>query len=439
MAWIVTIASPSTIRVEALGKYLVKFVTSSVFKTTTTYSETIDPRRARPFEATVSQDSWYDVSDNQSQQDTERFESRLVVLHIIDAVFCTLQKHAKVLRASPQTFATDIKPSLIEILHIVPPKQGKYSLDAHKIIRSLLASWKDAAIYDHAVYLKFRVPARSAYKAWLEWLSSAHPSHYQKLHKRVEAAAEPPRYHGSHQEPWHRQPAATMIPLITGSRPISTARMKPLRLSSDLDPELLSAVLAHIENGHKIYNSPKTSPFAGNEDDIQLNGLGLRVTLDPVTGKRKALETYYGHSPKFVEEMKRRRKNPAPPVLAASDSIRAPPPVYIRETPTPPPPASSQFNTSRPPPPPSSGPGSYVPPPPPTIMNMGMNFPGGFPPRPPNWNGPWPPPPPPPPHAAGMVVPPPWMPPMGPGGGAQHGQGRGGRGGRGGWGGGSRW
>lgn len=435
-----TFAGPSTVRAEALGKYLVKFVASSFFETTTTYSEIKDPRRARSIDTTASQAAWYDASDSQSRRDVERFASRLVILYILDAVFCTLQKHGKVLRAAAQTFATDVKPSLIEIIRIISPKDGRYSLDAHNIIGSLLASWKDAAIYDHAVYLEIRAPARSGYKAWLEWMRSTHPSHYQKLHKRVEAASEPPRYHGSHQEPWHRLPAATMIPLITGSRPISTARMKPLRLSSDLDPELLSAVLAHIENGHKIYNVPKTSPFADCEDDIQLNGLGMRVTLDPVTGKRKALETYYGYSPKFVEGMKRRRYNPAPSISPAVESNRPSAPVHARDTPTPPPPP--HFNASRPPPPPPSGPGSYIPPPPPTIMNIGMNFPGGFPPRPPNWNGPWPPPPPPPPQAGGMVVPPPWMPPVGPGGGTQYGQGRGGqggRGGRGGWGSGSRW
>lgn len=444
MAWIVTIASPSSLRAEALGKYLAKLTVSSVCDTSTAYSETTDPRRARPPETRAGQSAWYNSSDNRYQQDSGQYGSRLVILQIVDAVFRTLEKHGKLLQTSAQTFATDIKPSLIEIVRTVSPAEGQYGLDAHRIIRSLLASWKDLGLYDQADYLQIRAPARSAYKAWLDWLRATDPSRHQKLHKRVKAVIDAlPSYHGSHHDPWYRLPAATMIPLITGQRPISTARMKPLRLSADLDPELLNAVQALISNGNVIYSTPKISPFSASDtdSDIQLNGLGMRVTLDVATGKRKALETYYGYSPAFVEKMKRRRKNPAAAPAAtpapAIESTRPPSaPVFAREKPTPtpppPPPPMMQFNNTRLP----SGQGPFVPPPPPPMnlgmnMNMNMNFPAGFPPRPPNWNGPWPPPPPPPPpQAGGTIVPPPWMPPMGGSGNVpQHGQGRGGRGG----------
>ena len=400
--------APSRTRTAALGKYLVKLATSIQLPSSAagnaTYSDTLDPRRARqvPAERNGSLRKWYAAADTHSQslQDIDRCVARLAILFLLDATFFALRQPQQNNRDAPSLadFAHEMKPHLTDLIRLAAPLRGKAGLDLHRAIRSILSSWKDDKIYDQSDYLRIREPARDAYRDWLEWLRNESPHAHKQLQKRskIESTANPegPRLHGRPEDPWYHLPVGSMLPLIKGRRPIPTARMKPIALpNGPIDQEMLSLVMAHVESANSIFAMPKSGSYS-DDSDVQLNGLGLRMIKDPVSGKRKLAETYYGYSPKYAEKLKRRKKNP--PTMLRKQAPAAPSnaPVFANATPPPPPVVRSS-------------PGSQI-----SDLPPPLPLPFQIPPKPPNWQGPWPPMPPPP--VGGMAVPPPFMPPMGP-------------------------
>lgn len=333
-------------------------------------------------------------------------------MQLIDQVFHTI-KHSSHDDLSDSNFvldgfATALKPHVIDMIRITAPRDSKQGLQFHQAIRHLVGSWKDAKVYSASDLIKVRDPAREAYRTWLHWLRTAHPATYRIFHKPTKVspdATETPRFHGDHKDAWHHLPAACIIPLIQGRRPIPTSLMRPLSLSDDpIDNELLSIVATHIAESNTICAMPRVCPYpADSGTEVKLNGLGLRLTTDPSSGKRKLAETYYGYSPAYAEAMKRRKQNPP-------DARKRTQLAGVASLPLPPPPSMTQHFSTPPPPPPPLAASAIVqslPPPPPPPVAMHMQIPPG----PSNWQGAWPPPPPPP-EMGRMPVPPP-PPPIG--------------------------
>lgn len=377
-------------RSQALGKYLVKMAAGEeqagiANASSVSYSTTVDPRKIPHPRSSqsgkITNPTWYGPLDERKEIIMLKGAiTASLILRLLDLVINAIRT-GPLWKILPRgSFPVDIFSQLLELIRIASPKQHKAALELHRGMEKLLTAWKDDRVFDASQCMRLREPARSSYNHWLVWLRGKHPHEYQKLQqdcKLPRALADLPRIHGSHTDAWHQLPAGAILPHIRGRQPIDVTQLRPVALCDPmaLDPELLKVVQKHIENANRIYAVPKRSLYDDDEiDEIELNGLGLRVFKDLKTGKRTAAKTYYGHSVQYVQELKKRRKTGAPPEMYWSAPTQVQPPV----------------TQAAPPPPQFKPPPGYVPPPPPTA-----------------WGAPGPPPPPPPSTGRGWVPPPP--------------------------------
>ncbi|PNS16463.1 hypothetical protein CAC42_197 [Sphaceloma murrayae] len=447
-AWVLNNVAASPNRTKALGRYLIKVVENEAKRAAAshvTYSETGDPRRARRSQSNGSAErAWYSALDAQLDSDISAASAALAVLQLADvwlkATGLLVERYSTGERFD--RFAAELLPTCSELLRQASPETGRAALEFHETATMLLATWKAEATFDDLSIMKLREVARGNYRRWLRWLQGKCPDDFRKLQQSSSVHSsllDMPDYHGSHRDAWHQQPTGSMIGLIQGSKPISSEDMRPLHVSgTTMDPHLLDVVDQHVEEAERIYSMPKASPYL-DDGDVQLNSLGFRVKRDALTGKRRVVETYYGHTIGHVEHLKRRKTNAQPPIAPAMQprgpsTTAVPPPQATstsrsyttasesrspdNATPSVPPPPS-QGRQFVPPPPAisssSSSPFSIPPPPPPSAGSPPAPF--QLPPRPPNWHGPWPPPPPLPPggsmqgHLPFVPPPPPPHPP----------------------------
>lgn len=416
----------SSNRTTAFGRYLIKLVESEgrTPSQSVTYSETNDPRRARRSESSGSSEkTWYNLTDARAEPEIRLSATAFAVLQLLDSTLYATQARKVGSGDSAHNFCYSLFSTLTELVRLSSPVEGKLALELHQSVYLLLSDWKTDDLLDIMHLMKLREAARTNYRTWLHWLEQKHPDDYRRLQQSSQvhtSLLDIPDYHGNHRDAWHRQPAGNMVGLIEGFKPIDIEDMRPLSTSSKtIDPELLDIVNRHIEEADRIFSMPKISPYL-DDSDVQLNSLGLRVKKDPSTGKRKMMETYYGHSVSHIEQLKRRKTEPVPATKPAQQQPvqqfqQVPPPPPHSDSPSsfvPPPQAQRSFNNTPPfPPPPPFQAGQPPPPPPMSGAAIAPPLPFSFPPRPPNWQGPWPPPPPPP-GGMGMQGSPPPPPPQ---------------------------
>lgn len=237
-----------------------------------------------------------------------------------------------------------------------------------------------------------------------------------------------PATHGDPSLPFHELPAGNYMPHILPNRtvPMRSDSIKPLRFApGPADVSLVNAVkdlLKDIDSIDNVYQHLDDEGIVPDIDD--LGQLSYRNEAGDVIG-----DTYYGWSRAFCDKMKARRKGdeldgdsrsrssssrkrrrldgssrsssmsslPARPAFKdrpqafaqrSRSRSRSPPPSFA--------PSHKQPQTIAPPPFVPVQDLHQLPLPPPPLGPDGLPIP---PPRPPNWNGPWPPPPPPPPFA----------------------------------------
>lgn len=245
-----------------------------------------------------------------------------------------------------------------------------------------------------------------------------------------------PSTHGDPTAPFFDLPAASLMPHIIrdSSRPLRTNDIRALQLQpGPADEALVNALKDFLKDVKSI-----DDPYAALEDEgivPDMDDMGqvyYKNEVDDVIG-----DTYYGWSRAFCEKMKARsqgdnvrrgRSRSASSSMSRSrsprkrrrysssrshsrssyrgrSSQRDDSPAYAEKrsiTPEPLPRFGNGFAANQPPPPPPTqlpqqamphmGGPPFRPPP------MGPNGMPLLPPRPPNWQGPWPPPPPPPPQ-----------------------------------------
>ncbi|KXJ92929.1 hypothetical protein Micbo1qcDRAFT_194261 [Microdochium bolleyi] len=201
-----------------------------------------------------------------------------------------------------------------------------------------------------------------------------------------------PAMHGDATAAWYDLPAANWMPVIepNSTRPMNPAMIKPLQFKpGPAETHLVDAVKALLADADRLYAKEHA---IGEDDETETDQMGQPVVRDEVTGEIIDGQTYYGWSRGFCEKMKLRRKKNNKSQngdhhrgrSSSQSRSRSPSRSSRSENSS----ASNQFHMPFHPP---------IPPPPfpPSPADFNSNFPG-FPPRPPNYQGPWPPPPPPP-------------------------------------------
>ncbi|CAD0100119.1 unnamed protein product [Aureobasidium mustum] len=298
VAWIVCHVAKSRRRVAAFGDYLLKL------------SDSLLP---------------LDTHSDLEKSALSRAQIAFGLLHLIDAIFLRIRENPGRLLRKPLetylTFAKAIEPTVVQLVSTAAASRGVQALLLHQDLACLLHHWSQERLFTKRIRLELRNIARKAYIEWLDSTARAYPSHYQNLITKIyskDVEDDIPNTHGLPRDAWFDLPVGTMIHAMKTTKPghpVRTSQIKPLDMpTGSVDPDMMETVLDHIEECKDINAIPNISTTA-DEDDFVLNGLGLRLTKDPMSSedrpKYKVVEGYYGFSVPFMKIFQNIEKNPS--------------------------------------------------------------------------------------------------------------------------------
>jgi hypothetical protein len=301
--------------------------------------------------------------DSLSDPDTSNLlRARLAfgLIQLIDAVFFRIRENpARLLRRpleSYMTFAKAIEPTVVQLVQFAAVSRGLQALPLHHDLACLLQHWSQERLFTNRIRLHLRSIARKAYTTCLDWIQRTYPSHYDKLITTINSDTlqdDIPRTHGLPGDAWYDLPVGTMVHAMTSTRPghpVRTAYVKPLDMPVGLvDPDMMETVLEHVEECKAVNAIPNVSATV-DEPDIVLNGLGLRLSRDPLNNedrpKYKVIEGYYGFSVPFMKIFQNIEKSPFAGPERPQNWMPPPPPELVQ-----PPPFHTGYPPNLPPPP----------------------------------------------------------------------------------------
>ncbi|CAD0092088.1 unnamed protein product, partial [Aureobasidium vineae] len=273
-----------------------------------------------------------------------RAQTAFGVLHLIDAIFFRIRENpARLLRKPLQTyltFAKAIEPTVVQLVQSAAISRGTHALALHQDLAYLLHHWTQERLFTNRIRLGLRSIARKAYTSWLDWIARTHPSHYEKLVTKIyfeNIEDDIPDTHGLPGDAWFDLPVGTMVHATKATKPghpVKTGQIKPLGMPvGSVDPDMMETVLGHIEECKDISAIPNTSTTAG-EDEFVLNGLGLRLSRDPMSNedrpKYKVIEGYYGFSVPFMKIFQNIEKSPSTGPERPQNWMPPPPPELVQ-------------------------------------------------------------------------------------------------------------
>ncbi|KAK6004536.1 hypothetical protein QM012_008398 [Aureobasidium pullulans] len=313
VAWIVCHVAKSRRRVAAFGDYLLKL------------SDSLLP---------------LGLQSDLDQSTISRAQIALGLLHLIDAIFFRIRENPGRLLRKPLetylTFAKAIESTVFQLVSSAATSRGTQALSFHQDLACLLHYWSQERLFTKRVRLELRNVARLAYTGWLDSIARTHSSHYGKLITRTcfeNAEDNIPNTHGRPGDAWFDLPVGTMVHAMKTTKPghpVRTGQIKPLDMpTASVDPEMMETVLDHIEECKDIDAIPNISTTA-NDDGFVLNGLGLRLSRNPLSNedrpKYKVIEGYYGFSVPFIKIFQSIEKSPSTGPERPQNWMPPPPP-----------------------------------------------------------------------------------------------------------------
>ncbi|KAG9817860.1 hypothetical protein KCU77_g17580, partial [Aureobasidium melanogenum] len=300
-----------------------------------------------------------DIHSDSDKSVLSRAQIAFGLLHLIDAIFLRIRQNpGRLLRKPLETylaFAKAIEPTVFQLVSSAAISRGVPALTLHQDLACLLHHWTQERLFTKRIRLELRNIARQAYTGWLHWTARTHPSHYDKLITRIyseNVEDDIPNTHGLPRDAWFDLPVGTMIHAMKTTKPgnpVRTGQIKPLDMpTGSIDPDMMETVLDHIEECKDIGAIPNVSTTA-DENEFVLNGLGLRLSRDPMsnedTPNYKVVEGYYGFSVPFMKIFQNIEKNPPTGPERPQNWMPPPPPEMVQ-----PPPFHTGFPPNVPPP-----------------------------------------------------------------------------------------
>lgn len=266
------------------------------------------------------------------------------LLHLVDAIFFRIRENPGRLLRKPLetylTFAKVIEPTVVQVVSSAATSRGLKALTFHQDLACLLNHWTEERLFTKRIRLEFRNIVRQAYTRWLDWTARTCPSHYDKLITRIHSGnveADISNTHGLPEDAWFDLPVGAMVHAMKTTKPhhpVRTRQIKPLEMpTASVDPGMMETVLDHIEECKDINAIPNISTTA-DSDEFVLNGLGLRLSRDPMSNvdrpKYKLVEGYYGFSVPFMKIFQNIEKNPSLGPERPPNWMPPPPPELVQ-------------------------------------------------------------------------------------------------------------
>ncbi|KAK2743535.1 hypothetical protein FQN57_004832 [Myotisia sp. PD_48] len=289
-SWLLKNVVPSAARVGGLGKYLVALAGS------------FQQSEREPQQQSLGQ------PDSNS-----RISSKRKILHIF-YLLNDLLHHTKYHTSVSSTFPTvaeSLRPYLNELFGLAGSYDAEQNPKHHKRLRDVLDIWENNGYYSTDYVQKllgsmenFRLSRESDFEKPGEGLQARQ----QKGGLTKGPPFMMPATHGDPNAPYHELPAGNMLPHII---PDSTATIRPQSVKAlhfvagPADESLVKAVKGLLEQVDHIYNT--NGRETRDITIVDIDELGSVTTRDNLTGELIDEGSYYGWSPAFCQNMKRRK------------------------------------------------------------------------------------------------------------------------------------
>ncbi|KAJ5108631.1 hypothetical protein N7456_005306 [Penicillium angulare] len=230
---------------------------------------------------------------------------RLHILYLLNDLF----HHSKYHMDATATFSTvsgSLQPHMVELLgHAAAYDREKYPRH-HKRLDDLLEIWSEHGYFSADLLHRLKEVVKNSALAGAAPLSNDASEGDADPTKKLLGKDAPyimPSTHGDSSTPYYDLPAGNWLPHIipNSTIPLHAESIKPLQfLAGPADETLVTAIKGFLKDVDQIYG---TEELVKDDDHIDIDELGQRVTRDEISGDTLAGETYYGWSRAFCQQM----------------------------------------------------------------------------------------------------------------------------------------
>lgn len=239
---------------------------------------------------------------------------RLHILYLLN----DLLHHSKYHLDTTATFSTlsgSLQSHAIELVGCAAAYDQQKHPRHHQRLHELLDIWSENGYFGPELMQKLRETVKnSATTGIVSGQASAdvlidEPDGAKRPAGKEAPYVMPPT-HGDPSTPYYDLPAGNWIPHIipNSTIPLRPDSIKPLQfLAGPADQSLVRVLKDFMSEVDQIY---ATEDLVKDDDHMDIDELGQRITRDEITGEILDGETYYGWSRAFCQQMKRRPGSP---------------------------------------------------------------------------------------------------------------------------------
>ncbi|KAF1808225.1 hypothetical protein P152DRAFT_384175, partial [Eremomyces bilateralis CBS 781.70] len=241
------------------------------------------------------------LDDGGSKAAPSSARRRLHILYLLSDALHHLRYH-EATSANYKSFSNGIQPHLLELVaHTSASSKGHAKLERR--LDDLLAVWERQKLLESGEISRLRERATAAKTSDFPIpTSQTRAAAVKGWGDNQDVPYNLPATHGDPSTPYYDLPAANMMPHIrpNSPRPINISHMKPIQLTrGPADSGLVNTVKDFMEDIDRIFRSPYA-----DEQVQDVDAMGQPLVKDPDTGELVPLDTYYGWSASFCEQMK---------------------------------------------------------------------------------------------------------------------------------------
>ncbi|KAJ5524533.1 hypothetical protein N7494_011183 [Penicillium frequentans] len=236
---------------------------------------------------------------------------RLHILYLLNDLF----HHSKYHLDTTATFSTvsgSLQPHMVDLLGHTAAYDRQKNPRHYRRLEDLLEIWSEHGYFSPDLIHRLREVMKHSASTGAAPLSNDLETDSADPAKKLPGKDAPfimPSTHGDHSTPYYDLPAGNWLPHIipNSTIPLHPESIKPLQfLAGPADEGLVSALKGFLKDVDQIYGK---EDLVQDDENVDIDELGQRVTRDEITGDILDGETYYGWSREFCQQMKKKKSD----------------------------------------------------------------------------------------------------------------------------------
>ncbi|KAJ5786066.1 uncharacterized protein N7503_011278 [Penicillium pulvis] len=236
---------------------------------------------------------------------------RLHILYLLNDLF----HHSKYHLDTTATFSTvsgSLQPHMVDLLGHTAAYDRQKNPRHYRRLEDLLEIWSEHGYFSPDLIHRLREVMKHSASTGAAPLSNDLELDSADPAKKLPGKDAPfimPSTHGDHSTPYYDLPAGNWLPHIipNSTIPLHPDSIKPLQfLAGPADEGLVSALKEFLKDVDQIYGK---EDLVQDDENVDIDELGQRVSRDENTGDILDGETYYGWSREFCQQMKKKKSD----------------------------------------------------------------------------------------------------------------------------------